>query len=160
MLVFDLDVFDRSLLTEKGLAAAGVEDKDLGEDAERIHADIAEAQAQKEKAREEAKATGKKRSRRKKVEYYGEVADGAFGPKKKDYNPQVEVPMLDQLEIVGADGQLEMAVTDEGEQGTQANESARLQDEPKTGYTVPTTLEQPDPTGAFVPSDTPPVPSL
>ena len=51
MLVFDLDVFDRSLLTEKGLAAAGVEDKDLGEDAERIHADIAEAQAQKEKAK-------------------------------------------------------------------------------------------------------------
>ena len=113
------------------------------------------AQAQKEKAREEAKATGNKRSRRKKVEYYDEVANGAFGPKKKDYNPQVEVPMLDQLEIVGADGQLEMAVTDEGEQGTQANESARLQDEPKTGYTVPTTLEQPEPT-----KDTPPVPSL
>ena len=155
MLVFDLDVYNRSLLTEKGLSAAGVEDKDLGEDAERIHADIAEAQAQKEKAREEAKATGKKRGRRKKVEYYDEVANGAFGPKKKDYNPRVEVPTLDQLEIVGADGQLEMAVADEEEQGAQVSESARLQDGSKTEDTVHASMEQPDPT-----KDTPPIPSL
>ena len=39
LLVFDLDVFERTLLTEKGLIAAGVDDTDLGESAEQIHAD-------------------------------------------------------------------------------------------------------------------------
>ena len=101
LLVYELNEFDSKLLTEKGLVSAGVEDIDLGDNAEQIHADIAAEQAQKEKAREEAKATGKKRRVRKKTVYYGAVEDGAFGVAKKDHVDKIEIPPLEQLEQLG-----------------------------------------------------------
>ena len=99
LLVFELDEYDRRLLTEKGLVAAGVEDIDLGENAGQIHADIAREAEEREKAREEAKATGKRKRSRKKTEFSGAVAEGAFGVAKKDHVDQVEVPPLGQLEL-------------------------------------------------------------
>lgn len=100
LLAFELNEYDQRLLTEKGLSAAGVEDDDLGANAEQIHMDIAEEQAQKEKAREEAKASGKSRRSRKKTMYYGPVEDGAFGVPKKDHISRIEVPSLEQMELL------------------------------------------------------------
>lgn len=102
LLAFDLDEFDQTLLTERGLIAAGVDDSDLGDDAEKIHADIAEEKAKKEKAREEAKASGKKKRTKKKTKYYGAVEDGAFGTLKKDHVNRIVVPLLEQREILGS----------------------------------------------------------
>ena len=103
LLVFDLDEFDNNLLTEKGLIQAGVEDEDLGENAEQIHADIEQERIRKEKAREEAKATGKKRRTRKKKGYFSEVENGAFGIPKKDHVDKIEVKSLDELERIGTE---------------------------------------------------------
>ena len=100
LLYFDLDEFDQNLLTERGMEEAGVDDSDLGEDAAKIHADIAEEKAQKEKAREEAKASGKRKHSRKKTKYFDAVEDGAFGVKKKDHVDRIELPLLEQLELV------------------------------------------------------------
>lgn len=118
LLVFDLDVFERTLLTEKGLIAAGVDDSDLGESADQIHADIAQAQAEKERMKEEAKTSGRKRRSRKKVEYYDVVAGDSFGPRKQDYSEKVSVPMLEQMEMLGSDVAEEATVT-ASEQGNQ-----------------------------------------
>ena len=103
LLAFDLNEYDQRLLTEKGLTAAGVEDEDLGEAAKQIHKDIAEEQAQKEKAREEAKATGKKKRSRSKTTYFSVVENGAFGIPKKDYEPRIEIPSYDQMELLTVD---------------------------------------------------------
>lgn len=103
LLAFNLNEYDQRLLTEKGLEAAGVEDKDLGADAAQIHAEIAKEQAQKEKAREEAKATGKKKRSRSKTTYFGVVEDGAFGILKKDYVPRIEIPPYEQMELLSVD---------------------------------------------------------
>lgn len=100
LLYFDLDEFDQNLLTERGLEAAGVDDDDLGENAEQIRAEMAEEKAQKEKAREEAKASGKRRRPRKKTRYFDAVEDGAFGVKKKDHVDRIKLPPLEQLELV------------------------------------------------------------
>lgn len=100
LLAFDLDEYDQKLLTEKGLEAAGVEDEDLGGNAEQIHADIAEEKAKAEKAREEAKASGKKKRSKKKTVYFSAVEDGAFGVRKKEHTDRIEVPPLEQLEIL------------------------------------------------------------
>ncbi len=103
LLAFELDDFSRTLLTEKGLTMAGVDDTDLGEDAKQIHAQIAEEQEKKAKAKAEAKATGKKKRTKKKVEYSSEIEDGAFGRKKKEFKSRVEMPVLSELEQVGMD---------------------------------------------------------
>ena len=100
LLAFDLDEFDQRLLTEKGLVAAGVEDIDLGDDASRIHADIAKEQEDKKRAREEARASGKKRRSRKKTSFFGPVEDGAFGVPRKDHVDQIIVPTFGELEKV------------------------------------------------------------
>lgn len=100
LLAFVMDEYDQTLLTEKGLKAAGIEDADLGEHAEQIHADIAEEKAQIEKAKEEAKASGERRRTRKKTTYFRTVEDGAFGVKKKEHVGRIEVPPLEQLELV------------------------------------------------------------
>lgn len=121
LLVFDLDVYERTLLTEKGLIAAGVDDSDLGESAEQIHADIAQAQAEKERAKEEAKASGRKRRLRKKVEYYDGVAGDSFGPRKQDYSEKVSVPMLEQMEMLGSDDAEEAS-----EQGAESETSTEV----------------------------------
>ena len=123
LLVFDLDVYERTLLTEKGLIAAGVDDSDLGESAEQIHADIAQAQAEKERAKEEAKASGRKRRLRKKVEYYDGVAGDSFGPRKQDYSEKVSVPMLEQMEMLGSDSNDAEGTVTEPEQGNQPETS-------------------------------------
>lgn len=101
MLAFELDDFSRTLLTEKGLTLAGVEDSDLGEDAKQIHAQIAEEQEKKAKAKAEAEATGKKKRTKKKVEYSSEIENRAFGRKKKDFKNRIEIPVLSELEQVG-----------------------------------------------------------
>lgn len=100
LLYFDLDEFDQNLLTERGLEAAGVDDSDLGENAEKIRAEMAEEKAQKEKAREEAKTSGRRKRSRKKTKYFDAVENGAFGVKKKDHVDRIELPPLDQLELV------------------------------------------------------------
>lgn len=100
LLAFELDEFSRTLLSEKGLTMAGVDDSDLGEDAKQIHAQIAEEQEKKAKAKAEAEATGKKKRMKKKVEYSGEIADGAFGAQKKDFKNRLEIPVLNELEQV------------------------------------------------------------
>ena len=100
LLVYELDDFDSKLLTEKGLAAAGVEDSDLGKNAKQIHADIAEEQAQKEKAREEAKLSGKNKRARKKKTFFGVVEDGAFGVTKKEHVDKLYVPPLEELDLI------------------------------------------------------------
>ena len=61
---------------------------------------MAEEKAQKEKAREEAKASGRRRRTRKKTRYFDAVEDGAFGVKKKDHVDRIELPPLDQLELL------------------------------------------------------------
>jgi hypothetical protein len=100
LLYFDLNEFDQNLLTERGLEAAGVDDADLGENAEQIRADMAEEKAQKERAKEEAKASGRKRRSRKKTKFFDAVEDGAFGVKKKDHVDRIELPPLEQLELL------------------------------------------------------------
>ncbi len=100
LLVFSLDEYDQTLLTEKGMAAAGVEDKDLGEDAKQIHMEMAEVAAQKERAREEAKISGKRKRVRNKKSYFGAVQDGAFGIQKKDHVNRINMKPLEQLEII------------------------------------------------------------
>ena len=100
LLAFDLDEYDQNLLTEKGLAAAGVDDDDLGDLAEQIHADIAEEKAQKEKAIEEAKTSGRKKRSRKKQKYFNAVENGAFGVKKRDHESRIDIPPLEQLELL------------------------------------------------------------
>lgn len=101
LLCFELDEFDQNLLTERGLEFAGVDDDDLGENAEQIRAEMAEEKAQKEKAREEAKASGKRKHSRKKTKYFVAVEDGAFGVKKRDHVDRIELPALEQLELLG-----------------------------------------------------------
>lgn len=98
LLAFDLDEFDQKLLTERGLEAAGVEDDDLGVNAEQIHADIAEEKAIREKAKEEAKASGKRKHSRKRTIYHESVEGGAFGIKKIEHIARIDVPPLEQLE--------------------------------------------------------------
>ena len=71
---------------------------------------MAEEKAQKEKARAEAKASGRRRRSRKKTKYFDAVEDGAFGVKKKDHIDRIELPPLDQLELVSM---TEEAVEDE-----------------------------------------------
>lgn len=100
LLCFDLDEFDQNLLTEHGLESAGVEDSDLGENAEQIRAAMAEEKAQKEKAREEAKSSGKRKRARKKTKYFHAVENGAFGVKKKDHMDRISIPPLEQLELL------------------------------------------------------------
>ncbi len=104
LLCFDLDEFDQNLLTERGLEHAGVDDADLGENAEQIRADIAEEKAQKEKAREETKKTGKRKRSRKKTRYFDTIEDGAFGVKKKDHEDRLNIPPLEQLELLDVTG--------------------------------------------------------
>lgn len=100
LLCFDLDEFDQNLLTERGMESAGVEDTDLGENAEQIRAAMAEEKAQKEKAREEAKSSGKRKRARKKARYFDAVEDGAFGVRKKDHIDRIIIPPLEQLELL------------------------------------------------------------
>ncbi len=100
LLCFDLDEFDQNLLTEHGMESAGVEDSDLGENAELIRAAMAEEKAQKERAREEAKASGKRKRARKKTKYFHIVENGAFGIKKKDHTDRISIPPLEQLELL------------------------------------------------------------
>jgi len=100
LLYFDLDEFDQTLLTERGMEAAGVDDSDLGDKAEQIRADMAEEKARREKAREEAKASGRRTRTRKKRKYFDAVEDGAFGVKKKDHVDRIELPPLEQLELL------------------------------------------------------------
>ena len=94
--------FVLNLLTEKGLLLAGVEDEDLGDKAQQIHADIEKERIRKEKAREEARATGKRRRGRRKKGYHQEIEDGAFGTAKKDHVDRVQVKPLDELELLGS----------------------------------------------------------
>ena len=101
LLCFDLDEFDQNLLTERGMESAGVEDTDLGDNAVQIRAAMAEEKAQKEKAREEAKASGKRKRTRKKTRFFDAVEDGAFGVKKKDHIDRINIPPLEQLELLG-----------------------------------------------------------
>lgn len=100
LLCFDLDEYDQSLLTEHGMASAGVDDTDLGENAEQIRAAMAAEKAQKEKAREEAKTSGKRKRTRKKTRFFNAVEDGAFGIKKKDHVDRISIPPLEQLELL------------------------------------------------------------
>ena len=125
LLVFDLDVFDRTLLTGKGMAAAGVKKEDLGEDADQIQAEMERVRLEKKKAREEARETGQRNSVRKKVEYYDGVAGEAFGPQKKDYSQAVEVRRLEELEpfFTEDDGQAVKRASTESDK-----KSARLQE--------------------------------
>ena len=112
LLYFDLDEFDQTLLTERGMEAAGVDDSDLGDKAEQIRADMAEEKARREKAREEAKASGRRTRTRKKRKYFDAVENGAFGVKKKDHEDRIVLPPLDQLEL--------LSMTEESEQEQQA----------------------------------------
>ena len=105
LLVFELDEFENRLLTEKGLILAGVDDEDLGEDAAKIHEDIAAEKERKEKAKAEEEASGKKKRDRKKKGYHQEIEDGAFGTVKKDHVDRIEVKTFDQLEFFGQDEQ-------------------------------------------------------
>ena len=57
--------------------------------------------AQKEKAREEAKVSGKRKHSRKKTKYFEAVEDGAFGVKKKDHINRIDIPSWEQLELLG-----------------------------------------------------------
>lgn len=100
LLCFDLDEYDQNLLTEHGLESAGVEDSDLGENAEQIRAAMAEEKAQKEKAREEVKSSGIRKRARKKTKYFHAVENGAFGVKKKDHTDRISIPPLEQLELL------------------------------------------------------------
>lgn len=114
LMAFDLDEFDQRLLTEKGMTAAGVSDEDLGADAARIRADMAKEKERKEKAREEAKATGKRSSYKKKVKYHGGIADGAFGTARKDHVNRIEVKTLDETEsLLAKDSKTKHAETTE-----------------------------------------------
>ena len=100
LLYFDLNEYDQNLLTERALESAGVDDEDLGENADQIRAEMAEEKARKEKAREEAKTSGRRKHSRKKTMYFDAVEDGAFGVKKKYHLDRIELPPLDQLELL------------------------------------------------------------
>ena len=100
LLYFDLNEYDQNLLTERALESAGVDDEDLGENADQIRAEMAEEKARKEKAREEAKSSGRRKHSRKKTMYFDAVKDGAFGVKKKYHLDRIELPPLDQLELL------------------------------------------------------------
>ena len=142
LLVFELDEFDNNLLTEKGLLLAGVEDEDLGDKAQQIHADIEKERIRKEKAREEARATGKRRRGRRKKGYHQEIEDGAFGTAKKDHVDRVQVKPLDELELLGSID--EAGVSSESpitpESPTEPVNSTTLT-EPVTATTFVTTIE-------------------
>ena len=138
MLAFELDDFSRTLLTEKGLTLAGVEDSDLGEDAKQIHAQIAEEQEKKAKAKAEAEATGKKKRTKKKVEYSSEIETGAFGRKKKDFKNRIEIPVLSELEQVGMEEIIpESPVVSETTASTISEENAHPAAEPKNESRIP-----------------------
>lgn len=104
LLCFDLDEYDQNLLTEKAMESAGVEDSDLGESAEQIRAAMAEEKAQKERAKEEAKTSGKKKRSKKTTKYFETVEGGAFGVRKKNHVNRINIPPLEQLELMDMTG--------------------------------------------------------
>lgn len=104
LLYFDLDEYDQNLLTEKAMESAGVEDSDLGESAEQIRAAMAEEKAQKERAKEEAKTSGKKKRSKKTTKYFETVEGGAFGVRKKNHVNRINIPPLEQLELMDMTG--------------------------------------------------------
>ena len=89
-LMFELEKYHQIALTEKGRAAAGVSDEDVGE------AELAKIRAEAEriaKERADAEARGEKpRSRRKHI--IGGIEEDSFGTKRKDHASHIDVNQM------------------------------------------------------------------
>jgi len=99
LMAFDLSEFDGILMTSKALASAGVDDEDLGEQANELREEIARMEAERAAAKE-ANAEGKKLRVKKKVEHQESLQNDAFGVKQKDHVDRIVVPPLEQLEML------------------------------------------------------------
>lgn len=106
LLVFELDAFDRYLMTEKGLKAAGVFDEDLGAEAEQIHFDIALVAEEKAEAKARAAEGKKQRKPSTRKTYQKNLQQGGFGVPLKDHVDRIPVPPLEQLEMITASGRV------------------------------------------------------
>ncbi|MBR3245352.1 MAG: hypothetical protein IKF90_22095 [Parasporobacterium sp.] len=106
MLVFELDEYDENLMTTKGLLSAGVDDEDLGEKAEQIRMEISIMEKEQAEAKAAA-ADGKKRRVRKRIRHQKVLEDGAFGVKSKEHVNRIEVPVIEQLEMINLFGGVE-----------------------------------------------------
>lgn len=104
-LLFELENYDRYILTEKARKSAGVLDEEVGvEELEKIRA---EADAAK-KAKEEAAANGTKPRRRKK-QHPDTWEDGSFGEPYAKHKDRLQLPKLHKPD----DGQLTMDLFDD-----------------------------------------------
>ena len=99
LMAFDLSEFDGIMMTSKGLVSAGVDDEDLGENAEELRNEIARMEAERVAAKE-ANAEGKRKRVKQKVEYQETLQNDAFGVKQKDHVNRIAVPLLEQLEML------------------------------------------------------------
>ncbi len=94
-LVFDMKKYDQRMLTEKGRAAAGIEDSDVGEK-ELAKIRLAEEIYAKEKA--EAEARGAKPKRRRK-HIIGGLDENSFGTPRKNHKSRLKMSKL-QIENI------------------------------------------------------------
>lgn len=105
-LLFELENYDRYILTEKARKSAGVLDEEVGkEELDKIRA---EAEAAK-KAKEEAAASGSKPRRRKKQQHPESWEDGSFGETYAKHKDRLQLPKLHKPD----DGQLTMDLFDD-----------------------------------------------
>lgn len=95
-LLFDLTKYDQYALTEKGRAAAGIEDSDVGDD-ELAKIRRAEEMAAQEKA--EAEARGSKPKRKRKHLIGGLADENSFGTPRKKHKSRLEMSKL-QIENI------------------------------------------------------------
>lgn len=105
-LLFELENYDRYILTEKARQSAGVLDEEVGkEELDKIRA---EAEAAK-KAKEEAAANGTKSRRRKKKQHPESWEDDSFGEPYAQHKDRLQLPILQKTD----DGQLTMDLFDD-----------------------------------------------
>lgn len=103
-LLFELENYDRYILTEKARKSAGVLDEEVGE--EELEKIRAEAEAAK-KAKEEAAASGLK-PRKRKQQHPEDWDDASFGEPYAKHKNRLQMPKLNQPD----DGQLTMDLFD------------------------------------------------
>ena len=105
-LLFELENYDRYILTEKARKSAGVLDEEVGdEELEKIRA---EAEAAR-KAKEEAAANGTKPRKRKKQQHPDDWEDDSFGEPYAQHKDRLQLPILQKTD----DGQLTMDLFDD-----------------------------------------------